>query len=356
MGAGPATLKPFPVLIYKGAAVTDSDSFVTRTSGSPHVIWPLDFRVPSPLAGENITVSSPLGFSTVAKASLPTATNPFWAIAVANDNTGHCALIRITNATAPDAVSGETSLTQGVPATTIAYTGVPVTASVSGSRLLSLGRDAVRQMYDVANDSLRVTDCLPTQTCQGVAANPIAQNVVLMKVQYGIDTNPQNANGTLEGIVRCWTAAETGTCTATNNDAGSTTFDDWTPEKLITAGDPAAIPLVRADVINRIVAVRIALVVRSDEPDLRNPSLYVATSTTPDGTAGTRGTEYLFNCAANTDAGCQGRIQLPAGAPTAFGKADCSANGKVLCDGWRYRIYEAVIPLRNSIFNATLAP
>jgi Tfp pilus assembly protein PilW len=92
MGAGPATLKPIPIIVYKGATAADSDSFVTRISGSPHVIWPLDFRVPSPLAGQNITVSSPLGFSTVAGASLPTAANPFWAIAIANDGTGRCAL------------------------------------------------------------------------------------------------------------------------------------------------------------------------------------------------------------------------------------------------------------------------
>jgi hypothetical protein len=249
------------------------------------------------------------------------------------------------------------SLTQGTPATTIAYTGVPVTASISGSRLLALGREATRQLYDIGNDSLRVTDCLPTQTCLGAAANPIAQNIVWMKVQYGIATSPQNANGTLDGTVNCWTPAEAGTCTATNNDA--TTFSDWTPDTLIKAGDMAAIPAVRADVINRIVAVRIALIVRSDEADLRNPSLYIPASVVPDGTGATHGTRpdtYLFNCAANTDGGCQGRVLVPAGAPTALGKSDCAATGAVLCDGWRYRVYEAVIPLRNTIFNATIAP
>ncbi|MFO1412488.1 MAG: PilW family protein [Burkholderiales bacterium] len=354
VGAGPATLKPFPVLVYNGATAADPDRFVTRIGTSPHVIWPLDFRLPSPLAGQAITVSSPLGYSTITGSSLPTAARPYWAVAIANDGTGRCALIRITGATAPDATSGEVTLTQGSPATTIAYTGVTVTASTSGSRLLNLGSDAARQLYDVANGSLRITDCLATQTCQGAAANPIAQNVVWMKVQYGIDTTAQNANGTFDSAADCWTAAVAGTCTATNADG--TTFSDWTPETLIKAGDATAIPAVRADVINRIVAVRIALVVRSDEPDLRNPSLYTAPAQTPDGTVGTRPPLYLFNCAANTDAGCQGRILVPAGAPSAFGKSDCAAAGKILCDGWRYRVYEAVIPLRNAIYNATISP
>lgn len=353
---GPATLKPIPILIYPGENPWDSDSFVSRLATSPHVIWPLDMRSVagvSPAAGANITVSSPLGYSTVAGASLPTAASPFWAIAIANDGTGHCALIQITNASPPDG-NGITSLTQGTLKTTIDYTGVPVTASVSGARILNLGRDANRSLYDIANDSLRITDCLPTQTCEGVAANPIAQNVVWMKVQYGIDTTQQNANGTLDGSVDCWTAAEAGTCTATNRDG--TTYDDWTAGTLITAGGGA----VRSDVINRIVAVRIGLVVRSDEPDLRNPALYIPASVVPDGTGTTNGTRqpvYLFNCATNTDAACQNRVLVPAGAPSALDKSDCAtASNTVLCDGWRYRTYEAVIPLRNAIYNATLIP
>ena len=46
--------------------------------------------------------------------------------------------------------------------------------------------------------------------CTGQAGNPIAQNVVLMKVQYGIDTSDTLPNGTLDGAVDCWTSdAET---------------------------------------------------------------------------------------------------------------------------------------------------
>jgi len=352
------TLKPIPILITKGALAKDSDSFVSRQGSSPHVVWPVDFRLPSPLAGENIVVQSPLGFSTPAGVSLPTNASPFWAITVANDGTGRCGLIQITSATAPDAATGEVSLTQGAQKTTIAYTGVPVTASTSGARLLNLGRAATRVRYDVdaAASTLRSTDCLTGGGCGAGTPNPIAQNVVLMKVQYGIDTAAQKADGTLNGSVNCWTAAESGTCTATNSDA--TTFDDWTPDGIIKAGDPTAVPLVRPDILNRIVAVRIGIVVRSDEADLRNPALYVSSSVVPDGTGavyGTRQAVYLFNCAANTDAGCPQRVQVPAGAVSALGKSDClAASAAVLCDGWRYRTYEAVIPLRNTIYSATI--
>ena len=98
--------------------------------------------------------------------------------------------------------------------------------------------------------------------------------------------------------------------------------------------------------------MRIGLVVRSDEPDQRDPALYLVGTNTIDGTAGTRqpanalkGT-YLFNCAANTDAACQSRVPISAGTlPT-----------DIMQNGYRYRTYEAVIPLRNSIFSATLPP
>jgi len=69
--------------------------------------------------------------------------------------------------------------------------------------------------------------------------------------------------------------------------------------------------------------------VRSDEPDLKDDTLLAANR--PD--------VILFNCSANTNAGCPGRITLTAG------------NGnQIIQDYWRYRVYETVVPLRNSIF------
>ncbi len=74
-----------------------------------------------------------------------------------------------------------------------------------------------------------------------------------------------------------------------------------------------------------IKAVRIAIVVRSEHQE-RQDALSASL---------VNQSAWLFNCAAN-DATCQGRIQI---------------NNTVLDDYSRYRIYETVIPLRNSIWN-----
>lgn len=341
------TLKPISVLVTAGALPTDPDSFIARHGVSPHVVWSVAFRSAKgvPFApGAPITVQSPNGFNTPAKASIPTGVDPFWAIAIANEGSGVCELIQIQNSGPPNAF-GEVVLTQGPTyASSHPYEGVPNNDEGTGSLLLNLGRQnqngAARVLYDVANNQLRTTNCMFPDGCLNAAAvaRPIAQNVVWMKVQYGIDTTPVPVGGTLDGTVDCWTAADANTPACAVGGVG-----DWSPNVLKDAGVPAS--GVPADTLNRIVAVRIALVVRSDEPDFTNPALYSSPATTIDGKTGTRQDEYLFNCAAN-NATCQNRILIPRGA----------AAPNVLLDGWRYRTYEAVIPLRNSIFNATLPP
>jgi hypothetical protein len=53
---------------------------------------------------------------------------------------------------------------------------------------------------------------------------------------------------------------------------------------------------------------------------------------------------YLFNCSAN-DNTCLQRVRLQVGT---------QASGKILQDHWRYRTYETVVPLRNSIYAGSL--
>jgi Tfp pilus assembly protein PilW len=109
------TLKPISVLVTKGALATDSDSFISHQGVSPHVVWPVAFRSAkgAPIApGAPITVQSPNGFNTPAMASMATALNPFWAIAIANDGSGVCELIQISNSGVPNGF-GEVVLTQG---------------------------------------------------------------------------------------------------------------------------------------------------------------------------------------------------------------------------------------------------
>lgn len=351
------TLKPIGVIITAGATADDPDSFVSRQGASPHVVWPVAMRpldgatVTMP-AGSDIQVQSPNGFMTPAKAALPTVANPFWAVAIANDGTGRCGLISVNNVVAatvpPMDDSGEVVLKQGTPATSIAYTGVAQNALGTGALLLNLGRTvgtgaAQRIRYDVSGDQLRTTNCMYADGCAnaGATPNPIAQNVVWMKAQYGIDQGAVKADGSLRGMLDCWTTADnnTPTCQVGGND--------WSPATLVKAGDPdfAAVP---ANLLNRIVAVRLGFVVRSDEYDPRNPAVYRSGTVMPDGTTtGTRVQQYLFNCPANTDAGCPNRVPIPVGADTP---------GVVMKDGFRYRTYETVIPLRNTLYSATAAP
>jgi len=355
------TLKPISVLITPGATALDSDSFVARQSNSPHVTWSVPMRpVGGPAGattvppGGDIQVQSPTGFMTPGKASLPAAGKEFWAVAIANDASGKCGLINIADAS-PDPnmdATGEVLLKQGTHKTTIDYKGVPQNDTGTGAYLLNLGsaNSVARMRYEVnppgktatETDQLLITDCSPIAGCAGVARNPIAQNVVFMKVQYGIDTTI-NADGSLDGTVDCWTPADNTACPVVDVASG-TNMTDWGPDNLITAGETAAVP---ASILNRVLAVRIGIVVRSDEPDFKDTALVAAT----------RQPMFLFNCTANTNLGCPNRVPVPAGAPSAVGKLDCRAvSNAILCDGWRYRAYEVIIPLRNNIFSATLPP
>jgi len=311
------SLKPIPVLITDGGAAHLSDSFISMQSGSPHVIWPVPFvGTVDAIAGADFVVQSPTGFAKPDQSSLPTGTLPFWAIVMANNNSGICKLVKITNAVAgPDATLGQTTLTQDPStATTITYKAAVQGSGNTGALLVNLGpRDkATRIQYDVAGDQLRTTDIL-----NGGPANPIAQNIVLMKVQYGVDKDGDQ-------IVDCWTAAD-------NNDTTCKDGKNYSSDPV--AGVPSFDKIVD---VNRILAVRIGLVVRSDEPALQDATL-VNSSGHPRST-------YLFNCVANDDATCQGRILVSAGT----GPTD------IIKDYWRYRTYETVIPLRNAIFNSTL--
>ena len=359
-----ASLKPIPVMITKSGNADLSDSFLSRGSASIHVVWPVAIRpsapgIPIVLPGGTIPVQSPLGFMTPAKASLPTGANPHWAVVMANNGTGRCELIRVTNATpaADMDTSGAVLLTQGAPATTINFSGAAQNAAGTGAFLLSLGRDddTKRVRYDIQNATLRATNCMHPLGCADAAAtpNPVAQNIVLMKVQYGIDTSPRLPNGTLDAQVDCWTSDAENCPVNIALPAPAINIPNWDPVTLVRAGDPA-FPLVPAHALNRIVAIRIGLVVRSDEPDMRDPALFVSPAAPPlePAKTGTRpatntlNATYLFNCAANTDAGCPGRVPVSAGA----------APTDIMQNGFRYRVYESVIPLRNSIFSATLPP
>jgi type IV pilus assembly protein PilW len=177
----------------------------------------------------------------------------------------------------------------------------------AGAKLLNLGPTArvQRLLFDVnsATNALQSTDLIcPNGGC---VPNPIASNVVLFKAQYGVDTD---GDGVLDTWVRPDAPWDVGTLANTN--------PGLTPVQLKAL----------AQQINQIKAVRIALVVRGDEPD---PALKAAAQPTWDHT-------FFADC--------------PAGpCPLATQVSVSIAQGANF--GWRYRAYETVVPLRNAIWN-----
>ncbi len=123
----------------------------------------------------------------------------------------------------------------------------------------------------------------------GAVANPLASDIVNLKAQYGID-----ADG--DGVLDNWVSAD--------NPA-------WSPAAVLTAS---------VESLARIKAVRIGLIVKSESYDreLTRPFDWV-----------------LFDCPATDKTQCPGRL-----------------SGS-LAAGWRYRVYETAVPLRNIIWNAS---
>jgi hypothetical protein len=125
-----------------------------------------------------------------------------------------------------------------------------------------------------------------------------------MKVEYGIDSNLDQ-----KGLLDTWVQASA---------AG------WDPVALL----PATVTK-----INQIKAVRIGIIVQSEQFDKN--------------LAGFTGGDYvngdynwvLFDCADVNKANCPGRL-------TGSVPASASPPGN-----WRFRKYETVIPLRNEIWN-----
>jgi hypothetical protein len=297
------------------AYLSTSDSFITLYGGSPHVAWGVPFAADA-TAGNDFVVQSPNGFSA------PTPATTSYRVVAINPVTGDCESTVVTAATAPDA-NGFVTLTHSGAAQDYLSTVEPV------SRLVNLGPldQARRTMYEVWNTSDAAVDktcksgadpcqLFSTDLLAGGARNPIAQNVVLMKVQYGIDLSIP-----IDGRIDCWVPAisDVGALDPVKCDVPGGLKTDYTP---------ASVRNFTLEDLQRIVAVRFAIVVRSDEPELKLATTDLKFSNRPD--------TYLFNCAAN-DNTCQGRIKL---------------SNTIIRDGWRYRTYESVMPLRNAIYNA----
>jgi type IV pilus assembly protein PilW len=256
------TQRPFSVVIEPGADDATPDTFVVNYSTARSVVTPSVFMAKTTTGDSTYTVQSPTGF----KAG---------DMVVAISGAGECERNTVTGVTAPDA-NGNVVLTTKNAST---FDLLPT------MRLINIGpaTSTQRVRYDVASGVLRSTDLVTA----GAVAQPLSSSIMNMKVQYGIDND---GNGSVDE----WTGA-------TGNYAS---------DKVLAA--------TGAD-LRRIKAIRIGLVVRSDEYD-RDAPAYNWT---------------LFECTTQEakDYTCPAKLT-----------GSLAAN-------YRYRVYETIIPLRNPMWN-----
>lgn len=257
------TLRPIDVLITDGGGADRPDSLVVRQAFATAIATPAAFASAAP-AGTDFRVESPDGFAAGDRVA-------------AVSRTGTCVATQVT------AVGASAAGIVDIAHSPIAVDLPPSTV------LLNLGpvnRPATIR-YDVAAGALRSTDLANDD-----APVPLVSNVVNVKFQYGIDSDG-------DGGLDTWVAAAA---------SGA-----WAASTLLAAP---------RSTLERIKAVRIGVIVRSERADR----------------ALTSGHHWvLFDCAAADKATCPGRLEATiAGSPSG---------------GYRYRGYETVVPLRNVIWN-----
>ncbi len=261
-----ASLRPIPVLITDGGAANKPDSMVVNYSTTQRVIAPVLFTKIALKGDNSFTVQSPTGFAAGDQV-----------VAIDPGAPGACEMTSVTAVGPVTAGTGEVVLTIGTPAVND-YGGAAL--------LFNLGPASVvkRSLYDVNGGVLRSTDLLTA----GAAPNPIASNIVNLKMQYGIDDIG-------DGALHTWVSA-------TGN---------WTPASVLAA--PLTPPFGAGVALASIKAVRIGIVVQSEQFE--------------------RGLgDYKWSLFDGTVTGTIPATVSPAG-------------------NWRYRVYETIIPLRNELWN-----
>lgn len=287
--AGNATdsLRPIPLLITDGGGDGNPDSFVIYYS-----------------AGRTLVSAAPM--------QPPAGPGPYtdWYVQSANgfkaggaqnkpdamvliSQTGNC-YSSLVDAVGPIDANGVVKISQS---------RVGALTYDSSWTLFNLGPANLVQKvrYDLGNGSLRSTSLLDPATGapdNAQPVNPLVSNILNMKIQYGIDDVG-------DGLVHHWVPAIAGT-----------PYGNWDVATLLTA--PIA-------TINRIKAARIAILVKSEQHDKD--------------LAGQGFTRTVFNDCADGGT-CY---------PVTFNVPAISAATQPW--GWRYRVYETVIPLRNEVWN-----
>jgi len=255
------SLRPIPVLITAGATPNAPDAFVVNYGVGAALATPMPFAAGA-AAGSAYRIHAPTGLAA-------------GDAIVAMSLDGRCAATTAITVSPPDP--------DGV--VDVGYAGV-ADAFPATSVLLDLGQKSrvQRVRYDIVDGTLRSLDLANP----GATPNPLASNIVNMKLQYGIDAD---------------------------NDGF---LDDWVPAAA-APWDPPSMLAAPALALGQIKAIRLGLIVKSETFDRR--------VTTPFDWV-------LFDCGQEDKTRCPGRL------------------AGTLPPNWRYRTYETVIPLRNPIWNA----
>jgi len=280
------TFRPIPALITDSGNDSTPDSFVLHYSTSNTIVFPALFMAAAAQGANAFSVQSPTGFR-IGDMIVPIS------------QAGQCEWLKVANVTAPDA-NGVVSITT---------TSGAANAYSNSATMLTMGPwDRVQRVrYDVAdanggpctqastNCVLRSTNLNPSAPNVAPAdpPQPLASNIVNMKVQYGVDI-------TGDGILDTWVSAAN---------------QPWRPQDVLGATLPG---------INRIKAIRIGIIVRSAQFDREHTDDF---------------NWVLFDCSTH-DIACPGRLT---------GTIAGSPNGS-----FRYRVYETVVPLRNQLWNRQL--
>ena len=262
------TLRPISVVITDGGAVDKPDSIVVNYAVASRLVVPALFTT-TVAPGGDLFIQSPNGIFV-------------GDMVVAISQTGLCESSTVTGVGAPDGA--------GV----VKVTHTPISPAVatfpSSSLMFNYGpaTQAQRVLYDVSSDTLRSTDLFNA----AAVPVPMVSNIVNLKMQYGIDNNN---NGTLDEWVEATGA--------------------WAPDQVRAA---------TVEKLNQIKAVRLAIVVRSEQFDKTQGDWAPL--------------QKLF-----TD--CGGAV-CPAPLDFTIPKLAVPAAGN-----FRYRVYENVVPIRNGIWN-----
>jgi type IV pilus assembly protein PilW len=269
------TWRPIPVLIRDGGNDFTSDSFDVFYSVNPRIATPLEILT-TYNPGGTIDLQSPLGFE---------VGNMF---VMSDVSASSCAMGTVTAMVGPNAGTGIVNITP---------TPIATAFPQGATWVVNLGAaNQVRKVrYDVQAGVIRSLDLINA----AAVPNPVVSNIVLLKAQYGLDTDGNQ-------FIDTWVSARNA---------------PWREADVLVA------PIAQ---LRQIKAIRLAVVVRSSQFERATDAEGRAAVTDLTGDF----TVTLFDC--NGLMPCTGQM---AGV-TIPGTAN-----------YRHRVFEQVIPLRNQVWN-----